>query len=743
MNTNPSRVPLLSLAILAALLAPAAAQTGPGGRPMGGPQGGLPQGVSREQMWPAPTAEDWKKPCLVQWQRNYEDALAVAEQTGKAILVCINMDGEIASEHYAGIRYRQPEITELYKPYVCVIASVYRHNPRDFDEKGERILCPRFGGVTCGEHIAIEPGLFDKFMEGKRIAPRHIGVELEKQGAEMYDVYYAWDTDTIFTALKEGTASRPPLPPEPSKSDRPLLERVTSRDNEDQTAVEQAYLRGDAAQRRALLESALASGSAVSVGLLRLAVRGLDLDLAQTARRALSQSASPEAVELISEALRVPMEKTEREALIAALERLGESAPRARTLVAVYRGLDGSSSTIDVESWTAALSSAAAPTSQPERGELQARLEQRDDARDAQARLEYAESFLALAADQKSDPKLARVMYDDARAAALDAEKLGAKGWRVDAAIALSASKVGDYSVAHTRAEAALKSMPADAATPTSVAVLELLARARHQAIVKALREKTAWPAQWLSDLHAAYAVLARHPLGQDHHVISHYDFLKYLGAATQASRVLDDGLVRFPDSWVLHDRQRGRLLEERGPDGLEAAYESMLREQIAQPNLEWFAGYASLTAAEFHRRANTVEPAVAAYDRAIAHYERGIELTPTSRESSDHYVALALAGKARIAFERGELDTATELILASFARRPEAAANLDGLNLSPVDTAKQLRSKLAEAQRDELVTKLQAALDSLDPALLELPAYERATPGGPSPDAQRFGRRR
>ena len=84
--------------------------------------------IGREQMWPAPTAEDWKKPCLITWQRTWEDAQAVSKETGRPILVCINMDGEIASEHYAGVRYRQPEIAALYEPYVTVIASVYRHS---------------------------------------------------------------------------------------------------------------------------------------------------------------------------------------------------------------------------------------------------------------------------------------------------------------------------------------------------------------------------------------------------------------------------------------------------------------------------------------------------------------------------------------------------------------------------------------------------------------------------------------
>src|SRR5262245_60240628 len=207
----------LPLLVLAAAIAPAVPSA----------QAGAPQATpgaagSRESTWPAPTAEDWEKPCLVTFQRTWEDALAVARETKKPILVCVNMDGEIASEHYAGKRYREPEKAALYSPYVCVIASVYRHTPRDHDEQGRRILCPRFGSVTCGEHIAIEPMLYEQFMDGRRIAPRHIGVELERDGAELYDVYYAFDTDSVFQAIRAGAADRPPPL---VRGDRPLEER--------------------------------------------------------------------------------------------------------------------------------------------------------------------------------------------------------------------------------------------------------------------------------------------------------------------------------------------------------------------------------------------------------------------------------------------------------------------------------------------------------------------------------------
>jgi len=251
------------------------------------------------------------------------------------------------------------------------------------------------------------------------------------------------------------------------------------------------------------------------------------------------------------------------------------------------------------------------------------------------------------------------------------------------------------------------------------------------------MREKREWSPQWLSDIHASYAILARHPLGTDMHVVAHYDFLRSLGANAQAARVLDEGFVRFSDSWTLHDRLRGRALAEKGVDGLEATYDALLASPNAATNLRWFAGYASIVAAEFHRRGGAPDRALACYEHAVAHYDANIAVNPESRDSADHYAAIALAGRGRILFERGDYEGATNAILASFARRADSAASLDGLNLSPADTAKQLRVKLGEEKLDALAQKLQAAMDALDPELLKLPAYEREGPSNTSGDAR------
>lgn len=687
--------------------------------------------VGRESMWPAPTAEDWKKPCLVTWQRTWEDAVLVAKETGRPILVCINMDGEIASEHYAGVRYRQPEVAALYEPYVTVIASVYRHNPADYDDEGQRIPCPRFGGVTCGEHIAIEPIIFEKFCDGRRIAPRHICVELD--GNESYDVYFANDTASVFRAIHDGIAGRPPLPPQVVRSDRPILERVPSSDVRDRVAVEQAYAEGDAAARRALLDAALKAGPDRQVELLRLAVFGLDVDLARAARRTLAGVANPDATRLVADALRLPMPPEERDALLDALKRLGEKSPLARYLAIVHRGLSEGSTAVDPTAWPEMGAGGTYPSPAPglHATELQETLESgaqasEDRPDDPALRVELAEASLALsmrAPEIYTDPQtaglLARYLQEDARRWAREAEGLGATGWRVNAVLALAAYYGDDLDDAYARAEKAMKELPAGDTSWTSMAVVTVFAESRWKAIKAAVRENREWPAEWLRDLHAAYSTLVRHPLGTDAQVVWHYDLLDWLGAFRGAERVLRMGYERFPMSVDLHQRMRDHYLKLRGPDGLEAAYEEMRREREDPAAIAAFAGAASVAAAEHHRRKADYGPARAAYGRAIAHYERFAEAWPVRRGSADAAVALALAGRARVADQLGDLDGAAADIVASLERSPDTAGTRDGMGITPGETAQMVLARLRAQGPAEGAARVEAALAKVDPDLL------------------------
>jgi len=697
-------------------------------------------GVSREQMWPAPTVEDWKRPCLIPWQRTWADAVALSKATGRPILICVNMDGEIASEHYAGIRYRDPAIAKLYKPYVTVIASVYRHNPRDFDERGQRILCPRFGSVTCGEHIAIEPLLYQKFFDGKRIAPRHIMVELD--GKETYDIFYALDTASVFEAVAKGISERR-RPTRPLvKGDRSLEERVMSPDNADRTAVERSFIEGNHDRKRAILEAAVALGDKAPQEVLRLALFGLDEDLARMAREALAKTNAPENVELIAEALQGPLGDSERAPLIRALERLGKSSARARTLATVNKGLDDTRTTVDARPWTQALEGGGSYSAAPDPAAIAQRLETLDESvrsGDPKRLLDLAEAFLtqaeSLSPDRPGAPLTIRALLSDALDAANKAKAAGAAGWKLESLLTVVHYHRGESEEARKHAAEAMKNPPENPGSWNSMVVLGLFAEARREAIRKAVLAGKTWPASWLKDLDAAYNLLAKHPQGDDTQVAAHVDFLTWLRAWRKARRALAQGLERFPASPLLHDRFRRQILRSRGVKALEGAYAKLLARPDADPMLPWFAGYATLVVAEFHRRKGEFGEALKAYDRAIAHFQFVIEMNPgDASDSSLHFIAMAHAGKARVAYEAGDDEAALEELLAAFKTRMRSANVLDGLNISAVDTAKMLRARLRAKKDTTLLPRLEDALARLDPDLLALPAYEGAGPRGSRP---------
>ncbi|MEO6595643.1 MAG: hypothetical protein ABIP94_12895 [Planctomycetota bacterium] len=145
----------------------------------------------------APEATDARQ---IHWQRCLADALHLAAATGRPLLLAVNMDGESASDRIVHEEYRDPAFVALTRHCVCLGASVFRHNPRNYDDEGRRIPCPRFGGCTCGEHMALEPVLFHKYLaDGERVAPRHVLVRTD--GTKAFDLSLCFDLKDIDRVL--------------------------------------------------------------------------------------------------------------------------------------------------------------------------------------------------------------------------------------------------------------------------------------------------------------------------------------------------------------------------------------------------------------------------------------------------------------------------------------------------------------------------------------------------------------
>ncbi|MHC4822371.1 MAG: hypothetical protein ACYTDX_11745, partial [Planctomycetota bacterium] len=322
-----------------------------------------------------------------------------------------------------------------------------------------------------------------------------------------------------------------------------------SKDVGDRTAVESAYREGDKAQREALLKKALENPSQAPLDLLRLAVFGLDADMAKLARKALAASDTPGAIGLIVDAMRVPMAPAERDALIEALARLGRASPKARWLAVVHTGLASSAGAVDIREWKSAGAKYEAPDRR-DLDELESTLAStsEEEPQDAAVLTELAESYLARAMSARNsgnalmrDARIfARLGFEDARRMALQAEERGGAGWRTDTVLALSAYYSGDADGAYPRAEAAVKALPAGEGSWNSYAVLTVFAEGRWKAIKKAVNAKEDWPPEWLTDLHSAYGVLRDHPHGTDAQVLWHYRLLSWLGSPAQAIRVLE-----------------------------------------------------------------------------------------------------------------------------------------------------------------------------------------------------------
>jgi tetratricopeptide (TPR) repeat protein len=283
----------------------------------------------------------------IHWQRSLEDALTLARIEERGILVAVNMDGESASERIVRERYRDPSFVATTRPFVCLVSSAFRHTPRDHDERGRRIVCPRLGEVTCGEHIALEPILHGRYLGGERISPRH--ALILPGGEKAFDLFLLFDLRELDSALARAAAEAAPAPewePAPGAS---WTELAGSHRNRTRQAVESRLAPADGAQTLAALQAIRSSGNAGWVDLLR-ALFASHSDLGAPLVRVLEDTALGVGVEIETAAAlrehlvaRAPPGGTpgleDDLLLIPALGRLNGIEPAVRTLLVSWLAL--------------------------------------------------------------------------------------------------------------------------------------------------------------------------------------------------------------------------------------------------------------------------------------------------------------------------------------------------------------------------------------------------------------------
>jgi hypothetical protein len=644
-------------------------------------------------------------------------------------LICVNMDGEPASESLAWFRYRDEEFARLTEGFVCLLVSPDRHTPLDHDDGGRRTPCPRFGSVVEGEHIDIEPALYERYFDGTRVAPRHVGIAAD--GTKLFDIYLTNELTRIDQALAEhGQPDAQAAEPAGSQRGRGRDRRLDSPDAADRAALEQRLLEGDWRTRFQLASAALDSGRfAQHPELVRLALRDDDPRVVRQALWTVVREPGALEAELVGEAFRAGAPfPTLRGALTGAFGRLArrteDEAERARAqqLFGAFEGLSLGSQTVDVEAWRAALEGSveqAAPALAAEDldplteelADLEAQIAASPD--DPALRVRRAEGLMRLARILLAIGQDPSVALEEAQAAARAAEAAGDASGRAAGVQCWTSYFQSEMATAATHGARALPALVDEAGSALALEVLHAFAQARTRQVYDAMGAGAAFEPAWVADVRAAHQALLAHPGGSEQHAIELLDFLGALDARAEQEDFTFRALGRFPQSADLHSWLRGVLLRDRGAAALEAAYAAMQPDAGAAALHAWFSGVASLVAAERQVGNRDLDAALDAYGRCVAQMRASMAAEPTYVDTALHYVCLARAGQARLHAEAGRWDQAVLALREGLESRTASAATPDGLGNTPAATARAVLRGLAAAGLDEKARSLREALDA------------------------------
>jgi tetratricopeptide (TPR) repeat protein len=696
----------------------------------------------------------------IHWQRSLADALQVAQATGRPLLLAVNMDGESASDRIVHEQYCDPAFVALTRRCVCLGASVFRHNARDHDDQGRRIPCPRFGCITCGEHMALEPELFAKYLaDGERVAPRHALVRAD--GSKAFDLSLCFDLRDVDRALAAAVSDAPGTELPAIVSDWAAL--AARRDAGGRAALENALAElVDETSLLSALAAIGANGDAGTVEALRLVAAQLP---ARSPRVVASFTATVSALQLVAptaDALRscvrdlgaIPGDPGPSEAqrgwnrALAALP--GADATTTSFLLAQSAvGADAHGDALQAHGGpvdlATLLQTAAAVThghrDLPQVGgpsddmpaehalvQTLNRLDAEQSQRHGEAawHAEFAKASLDLGRRHlETGARDTQLLLEDAAnhwGKALDAEPDHYVWWVERARTAYFLQHFDDEAAFGARAFA----LAANVAQPPAAAQLtpRLLEDPR---AIEALR--------WVGDGHArmlatragkdaavelggmvdglrALGIVATSPFGSDRDWISFGSFAGAIGLWRQEQAIVQCGALRFPASRDLRQALNAALWNCGRQDLSGAVAEQIVRNSAPSADADWFAGYAQLLVAEDARRIERPWSAVAAYERALRWFASAAVRNPDYRDSCDYFAAVAQVGRGHAFARAGERARGAEALVAAVQRHADLSQLRDGLGYDVLDLVDKLTERRGGASQPVAPVAL---LDQLD----------------------------
>lgn len=647
-------------------------------------------------------------PPAMPWQRNLGDALALSRATGKPILVCVNIDGELASEALAADRYRDPEFAALADGFVPLIVSPDRHDVLDHTSRGVRLADSKFGRVTNTEHVSIEPLLYERWFDGRRVAPRHLAVTPD--GEVLFDLYLLRDLTRIDDALREhGVFDVPRREPSEMTED----ELLASPDAAHREHLEARFLSLEAGERAALAERALDSKRDTQhPELLRLALLDPAPQVVRAALASLYRHPAAASVDLFAIALSEAAsdDSSYGETVLPALEHYASTAEgaereAAERLAASLRAWAAGSPYVDPDLWR--LGTTARVETRPlvvdgwsdRLSEIEERMAAEPDDADwdvlfARNGREYALSLIA----NGGNPSL---VLTDVQSAARRALESRPDDVEARALLAWSSYMASDFDSALPAAREALPGLQSWCAMPLAVDVLDVLAGLSLREVYAAMSDGSPLPPEALADAIAAHRVLSEHPLGTEDHALRGFQMLGSLDLRAPQRRAIERAVRRWPNSGVMHEWLRWAVLRDDGPDGLMAAYAALDAPGLAPAQHDAFAGLAALQAAQRREDERLPRRALDDYRSAIGLLEDAIGQDAAVRDFARWYQVQARAARARVYLDLDRLDEALAELLLAFAIGGPAIDAEDARGVRPRETLDRVREALIDAGRE------------------------------------------
>lgn len=199
------------------------------------------------------TAEDEAR--QIDWVGDWDAAFRQARESERPVMVCINSkDLETANEKTARRIYRDPEFVERSRDFVMIVISTITHRTSG--------PCPRFGKITCAQHLACYKELAARHGEqlvtafaagGEMITPQHVW--LKPDGTLVRRKEYWLEKSELLERMRkvlDDFASKPKEEDTPADAqDAPLTDREQAELHRVDTADREA--------RRAALGNLLAT----------------------------------------------------------------------------------------------------------------------------------------------------------------------------------------------------------------------------------------------------------------------------------------------------------------------------------------------------------------------------------------------------------------------------------------------------------------------------------------------------